>query len=403
MDVKIILEDKSLGMAKFDLKGKIHALREYGELVIKHYNLSIDNYTIDIYLNKSTKLDMEQIGRDLMIAPYRNLFTDPYIYIHASVQKTKFENLRKDEILYMGLFMDPQTILNLSKTNKRFNQIFNDNFWRLKTERDYPGFLKEKETWKDQFFYLYRLKDRIYQDVKPILKEIHPGYKISHQGIDLIATLLEPVIYPLMMIRGNNTEFDHKIMEQAIKNAIPGQLGKHAWAEYTSTRMGRSQRYEPNTIGRVIEYLMAEILEIAGNYARNWDQNIIKTLDIYVSIYRDKEIFDLLYDYLPAFPFDVEGFIHEPVVNREKFNKIFDEMNIEVTVEYKEMLYNLNILLGQYVLFRLGNMINTLKDIITKSRKIQPVGSLTSETLLETVSSDKHLATILNEYKQSRR
>jgi len=390
MDVKIILDNKNLGMVKFDLNSKIHALKEYGELVLKHYKLPIDNYIVDIYLNKSTKLDMSQITHDLIIKPYKHLFIDPYIHIYTSNEKTKLENLRKDEITYMGLFMDPQTILNLAKVNKRFNQIFNDKFWENKTRHDYPGFLKEKETWKEEYFFLYNLKKRIYQDVKPILKEVHPEFNISEEAVNLIADLLEPIIYPLMMIRGNNPEFDHKIMESAIKNAIPGQLGKHAWSEYKRPTT-LIKRYDPNTIGRVIEYLIAELTELGGNYARDLRRDTIQTLDVYTSIYTDEELFKLFYDYLPAFPFNLDTAPNQ--------KEVFDD--IEITEEYKEGLHKLKTLLNRYLLFRHGNMDNTLKDIVAKSRKIQPIGPLTLETLLETVLTDKHLNTIMNEYKQS--
>ena len=76
------------------------------------------------------------------------------------------EKLHRDELVLIGLNLDINDIFNLIKTNKRLNNLFDERFWKIKVNRDYPNFINRQNSYKDQYVLLTKiLKKNIFEDI----------------------------------------------------------------------------------------------------------------------------------------------------------------------------------------------------------------------------------------------
>ena len=64
------------------------------------------------------------------------------------------EKLHRDELILIGLNLSIDDIFALSAVNKKLNKLFDERFWKLKVDRDYPNFINRQETFKDQYIFL---------------------------------------------------------------------------------------------------------------------------------------------------------------------------------------------------------------------------------------------------------
>src|SRR3990167_3220423 len=108
--------------------------------------------------------------------------------------------------------------------------------------------------------------------VKTILGEVH-----SHLTIDVEAAT---VIV--------------EILQKARNDPIPGELKIHADRE-----VAKSRGQDPTRAKR--EYLAAEILELAGNVARDFHRKYITVRDILIAIRNDQELDQYLGRHLKEF------------------------------------------------------------------------------------------------------
>lgn len=99
------------------------------------------------------------------------------------------ELLQKDTAIIVAMQLDPESFINLSVSNKRFYDWIrqDENFWLLKTTKDFPFLLESKKenTWKnlyldtvryisklkEKYDYDYFLRDKIWDTENP--KEIY--------------------------------------------------------------------------------------------------------------------------------------------------------------------------------------------------------------------------------------
>ena len=96
------------------------------------------------------------------------------------------EKLHRDELILIGLNLSINDIFNLSETNKKLNKVFDERFWKLKVDRDYPNFINRQETFKDQYIFLTEtLTNRNFEIMieKPyilnrIINQSHPIYNL---------------------------------------------------------------------------------------------------------------------------------------------------------------------------------------------------------------------------------
>jgi hypothetical protein len=118
--------------------------------------------------------------------------------------------------------------------------------------------------------------------VKLVLSQVHPDTKISQESIEWCTN---------MFVKYVQMPYDEII------ELLPGELQKHAISE------GNKKQYIGRKQAGVIEYLLAEVLELAGNVVRDSKKVIISPLHIWKGVMNDEElqqIFDILN--IPVFP-----------------------------------------------------------------------------------------------------
>lgn len=188
--------------------------------------------------------------------------------------------------------------------------------------------------------------------VNTILKQVHPNTgsrDLAKETIDEI--LLQPLVKKIISVSRSMTEnrkevtIQPKDIQAAVRSVLPGELAKHAVSEGTKavTKYNASDpgvkgspksaakrarlTIPPSLLGRflrgeyvagkktggmrvsptsgvylaaVIEYIMAEILELAGNAAKDFNKVQINNRHIYLSISGDEELDKLFMEDLKA-------------------------------------------------------------------------------------------------------
>ena len=188
--------------------------------------------------------------------------------------------------------------------------------------------------------------------INTILKQMHPNMgsrDLAKETIDEV--LLQPLVKKIisvsrsMTVNRKEVTIQSKDIQAAVRSVLPGELAKHAVSEGTKTvtkynasdpgvkgspKSAASRaglKIPPSLLGRflrgeyvagkktggmrvsptsgvylaaVIEYIMAEILELAGNAARDYGKVQINNRHIYLSISGDEELDKLFMDDLKA-------------------------------------------------------------------------------------------------------
>lgn len=135
--------------------------------------------------------------------------------------------------------------------------------------------------------------------IKGVLHQVHPDTDISNDGIEKVRSLLDPMIKNFDL-----GEYPPKdvMIDLVLDNIgeIPGELGKHAKSELVKvlTKIGdRKEESRSNYIRHVvIEYLLAEVLELSGNEARSQKKKRITDKHIILSVAKDNELNALFSD-----------------------------------------------------------------------------------------------------------
>ena len=114
-----------------------------------------------------------------------------------------------------------------------------------------------------------------------ILKQVHPD-----TGIEKEATIWLHVIL----------EESFNMSSQELLDSLPGELGKHAVKEFTKLPKAES----------IIDYLLAEILELSGNCARDHERARISPFHLWMAIENDEELLQVFKSYTPILPLKVQ-------------------------------------------------------------------------------------------------
>ena len=170
--------------------------------------------------------------------------------------------------------------------------------------------------------------------IKKILKLIHPNHRISKDSVSQVNFIANQVAAKLGLIaKGmltNKKTIDDRMLSYAIDQFFPGEIRKHAKAAgikaiekffgntegKQTTRSGleippsRVRKIIADTCktrisplasvycAAVVEYIIAEIVELAGNSATDKKRNVISSRDLYMAINHDEELKSLVRDNL---------------------------------------------------------------------------------------------------------
>jgi hypothetical protein len=123
--------------------------------------------------------------------------------------------------------------------------------------------------------------------IKLVLSQVRPGTKIRLDAIELVKTLVNPLLINCDTGKVLDDE-KHKNTENFIHAFFDGNIHKHATRELAkSCSKDKGYKYIRYV---VMEYIMAEILELAGKYAYGEKKKRLTKDHINVVIDNDEEL-----------------------------------------------------------------------------------------------------------------
>ena len=194
------------------------------------------------------------------------------------------DRLPKDIQMVIILLNGLENIGTIAKINKSWNRSCQDryvwqHFYRLTYKQSSVITTKSLiDQYKEQYEKQQKWVSSTVNDtfIKKILKEVHPDISIIQPAITHLKQITKPIMMNLYLISDNRDE-----ITVFAKQWLPGELSKHALSEYI--------KYKEDKI-KIIEYLLAEILELAGNYARDLKNIRITPGMISTAIENDEEL-----------------------------------------------------------------------------------------------------------------
>lgn len=247
-------------------------------------------------------------------------------------------------------------------------------------------------------------------EIRNLLREIHPDMNISEDSILLLQTIFTPLNNILTSLP---TPLDRKNYIKNKAEYIHGAISKYSnsfWHKYNSD----------SDITMILYHLTDEILQLAGNSARDEtelfeDQITIELYDIINVILNDEELNALLGSYLPLFPYRAyypDDFPESFMLTGEEDEDIDEPPRayIEYIVQglnYQNIPYSIRSLLSNVIIcvinsysktvdnIQLRNFIAAITNsILTYARQLQPEGKLKLFILFQAIYNNPNLSNV---------
>ena len=188
------------------------------------------------------------------------------------------------------------------------------------------------------------LKCKMENFIRDILKKVHPDMQIDPEALAQMQSIVNSLI----------TSSQNLNLEQWINAQFVGELIRHARSEAQGANPSKSTVAAfPNLSPQkatAIEYILAEILELAGKHRREEDieregeePELIILSDILSAIYEDEELFLSLKNYIPIFPFGFAKRYKKFKIPKDNIDYVGDASD-----KYKERLRDVLVALINY-------------------------------------------------------
>ncbi len=272
----------------FDNTTTIKEIKKFILQYFKQYDLEPTYYTSRFFIDRNTEVNVfnDENYDDKTLKSLWNSITEPQIFV--TLYRKKFTG-NKDVDMLILKNLDDETITSLCKTNKYISGVCqklykNERYWEDKLINiAHESLIKKpkKLTWHQYYvkFFTYDNKD-IFKLIKKVLPTVHPETQITKEGVEYIVNLIKPIWNKIKKVPQSELYDVLKVLFN------DNQLYQHAIyaLEHLKTI------FNPHDRRNIIEYLIAEILELSGNATRDKRKTRINVNFIKKSIQEDDEL-----------------------------------------------------------------------------------------------------------------
>ena len=279
----------------------------------EQYHIKGDILVVDnpySYLKEVNKREPTQIELGLfkLVGNKKSILREEVIYMPPEITKQFLMN------------MDYNDIIKSQRISKDYDKIIkDDNFWCELLKRDFKNKKIMLDTCRDTYEVYNKIKDRdLYESYHRVLHQVHHNLDIRPDTEIYFVGILYLIDD---MIKGNI--ITEKDIKKAIEKKFVGGLTRFAISEgeksivkYGQSKNGTILQRAGLTISEKIipsnnklsekgliyllasiEYLFAEILELAGNVAKDNKREYVEIGDIQSAIKSDVELYKMLGNY----------------------------------------------------------------------------------------------------------
>lgn len=300
----VYLDNVPVFQISFNKNTTIKGLKSVLDKYFIQNGLPKSDYTLKFFIKENTEIPIFKDSKydDRNLQSVWDSIENPQFFIIGF--NNKFTG-NKDVDMLILKSLDDISIGNLCKINKYLSELcqklYKDNkFWEDRMRNVVHPYIfvqpKGKNTWHQHYVKFFKYSDNQWKNlIKKILTQVHPDTSISKDGVEYILSLVKPIWNKIKKIP--NDQFDDVMREMFwIKDEFQMPLGNaptlydHAMSEFISEGKRFFVSYDRK---RIIEYLIAEILEISGITARNMQRHRITKEHIKKAILNDYQMMKL--------------------------------------------------------------------------------------------------------------